>query len=252
MQARDAVAVVGVMLLGGCAAGSPGAGTPPRPPASPSPTATSSAPSHQPSQSGSASPSGTAEPAAFAASVRTIGPALERRMASSWRPGCPVPLTDLRYVTVSYVDFGGRTRTGELVVHRSVAQELVDVFRELYEERFPVRRMRLVDDFGGSDDASMAADNTSAFNCRRSTGSGAWSAHADGRALDINPRENPYVRGSTVLPPAGRAYVDRDQAGPGMIVEGGPVVAAFDRRGWSWGGRFRELKDYQHFSEDGR
>jgi hypothetical protein len=171
-------------------------------------------------------------------------------MHASWRPGCPVPLEDLRYLRVSHVDFGGAAHTGELVVHADAADPTIEVFRRLYEQRFPIRSMRLVDDFGGSDDASMAADNTSAFNCRAVTGGTGWSRHAYGRAIDLNPVENPYVRGGTVLPPAGRGFLDRSPARPGMAEAG--AVAAFEAVGWSWGGSFSAGPDYQHFSADGR
>ncbi len=174
-------------------------------------------------------------------------------MARSWRDGCPVPLEDLRYVTVTYVGFDGASRTGELVVNRSVAADVVEVFRALHAARFPIRSMRLVDDFDADDDASMAADNTSAFNCRASTGSpGEWSQHSFGRAIDVNPRENPYVSGGTVLPPTGAAYVDRTRPGRGLVRPRGPVVEAFAGVGWTWGGTYASLKDYQHFSDNGR
>jgi hypothetical protein len=171
-------------------------------------------------------------------------------MSSSWRPGCPVPLADLRYVRLSYVDFGGAPHAGELVVHADATGAVIEAFRRLYEQRFPIRSMRLVDDFGGSDDASMDADNTSAFNCRPVTGGTGWSRHAYGRAVDINPVENPYVRGGIVLPPAGRDYLDRSPARPGMVEAG--AVDAFAAVGWSWGGTFSTGPDYQHFSADGR
>jgi hypothetical protein len=103
-----------------------------------------------------------------------------------------------------------------------------------------------IDAYGGDDDASMADDNTSAFNCREVTGGAGWSQHAYGLAIDINPLENPYVRGDEVLPPAGQEYLDRDDVRPGMIIEGDDVVRAFTFRGFEWGGNFRTLKDYQH------
>jgi hypothetical protein len=106
--------------------------------------------------------------------------------------------------------------------------------------------MQRIEAYGGDDDASMAADNTSAFNCREITGGGAVSNHALGVAIDINPVENPYVRGGDVLPPAGAEYLDREDVRPGMIVEG-DVTAAFDAIGFDWGGRWRSLQDYQHF-----
>ncbi len=157
-------------------------------------------------------------------------------------------------MTVPYVDFNGVARRGVLVVHRDVADEVGRVFARLRDARFPIRQIRKVDAYGGSDDDSMAADNTSAFNCRTVVGgSGGWSEHAYGRALDINPRENPYVyRNGTVAPPEGRAYVDRSPSRQGMVMVGGVVDRAFASVGWGWGGRFRSTKDYQHFSESGR
>jgi hypothetical protein len=129
---------------------------------------------------------------------------------------------------------------------------MVRVFRALYEARFPVQRLRTVEQYGSDDDASMAANNTSAFNCRPVAGGTGWSEHAYGAALDVNPVQNPYVRGSTVEPEAGRAYLDRSHVRPGMVVAGDLVVRAFAAVGWEWGGDFRTLKDYQHFSASGR
>ena len=188
---------------------------------------------------------------AFRSTVRTIGPELADRMRpSSWRPGCPVPLRDLRYLRLSFVRFDGTAGYGRMVVHEDVAQSVVGVFRALYEQRFPIRRMRLVDAYGGSDDASMAADNTSAFNCRRVTGGTSWSEHSYGRAIDVNPVQNPYVAGSTVAPPAGSSYVARSPLRKGMVTPG--VRSAFAAIGWSWGGAWTTKKDYQHFSSTGR
>ncbi len=125
---------------------------------------------------------------AFTGSVSRIGPALRERMTGvSWRPGCPVPLRDLRLLTLSYRGFDGKTRTGRLVVHEDVASDVVDVFRTLYRAGYPIRRMKLIDAYGGSDFDSIEADNTSAFNCRRATGSGNWSQHAFGLARSRTP-----------------------------------------------------------------
>lgn len=189
---------------------------------------------------------------AFASSVGPITVELSERMIpSSWREGCPVPLEDLRYLTVSYVTFEGLVATGELVVHADVADDVVQVFALLYAARYPVRSMRLVDDFGGDDDASMAADNTSAFNCRAATGGTTWSEHAYGRAIDLNPVENPYVLGDHVAPSAGHAFADRPDA-PGVIRANDAVVRAFAAVGWQWGGIWDRPVDYQHFSVSGR
>lgn len=187
----------------------------------------------------------------FTSSVGEITPELAERMAASWRPGCPVPLADLRYLTVSHVTFDGGVAVGELVVHADVADGLVDVFATLFAQRFPIRSMRLVDDFGADDTASMDGDNTSAFNCRAVTGGTGWSEHAYGRAIDLNPIENPYVLGRHVAPAAGRAYADRPDL-PGVVHDGDVVVAAFAAAGWRWGGHWDSPVDYQHFSVSGR
>ena len=190
----------------------------------------------------------------FRSSVSRIGADLRERMRWSWHEGCPVPLRDLRYLTVSYVNVRHHARVGELVVHKQVASDVVDVLRVLYRERFPIRRMRLVDDYRGSDARSMRHDNTSAFNCREVSDSpGTWSQHSYGRALDVNPVENPYVDADgDVQPRAGEPYADRSRRARGMIRPGGAVVRAFASIGWEWGGSWVGSKDYQHFSENGR
>ena len=170
----------------------------------------------------------------------------------SWWPGCRVALRDLRLLTLSHWGFDGRPRTGLLVVHRDVAGELVAVFRDLYAARFPIRRMVPVDAYGGSDFRSIEADNTSAFNCRYVDGTTRWSNHAYGTAIDVNPIENPYVSGGRTAHAASRPYVRRMPRRQGTAFEGGPLVRAFDRVGWGWGGRWTSPKDYQHFSANGR
>lgn len=181
-----------------------------------------------------------------------VRPVSIARLGSSHRAGCPVTSSDLRLVELTHWGFDGRTHRGELVVHRDVATAVVRVFRDLHVARFPVQRIETVDRYGSDDDRSMAANNTSAYNCRPTTGGTGWSEHAYGRAVDVNPVQNPYVRGTTVEPPAGRSYLDRSDVRPGMVVAGDAVVRAFAAAGWEWGGDFRTLKDYQHFSESGR
>jgi hypothetical protein len=131
---------------------------------------------------------------------------------------------------------------------------VVSVFHELYDQDFPIARMQLVDDYQGSDDLSMEANNTSAFNCREVTGRpGVWSQHSYGGAIDINPVQNPYISsGGTVLPPAGVDYVDRSKDAPGMIHAGDCTVQAFADIGWYWGGAWTSPKDYQHFSHNNK
>jgi D-alanyl-D-alanine carboxypeptidase len=184
--------------------------------------------------------------------VGTISPVRQQDVRFSYRGGCPVAPAELRLVRVSYRGFDRRAHVGALVVHRRVARDVVTVFRRLYAARFPIRRMTPISAFRGSDDASMAADNTSGFNCRRAVGGSGWSQHAYGMAIDVNPVENPYVLNGRTLPPAGRAYVNRTRVHRGMAVRGGVLVNAFASVGWKWGGRWSGAPDYQHFSVSGR
>jgi hypothetical protein len=190
---------------------------------------------------------------AYRGSIARIDAKQAARMKGvSWRPGCPVGLDSLRVLTVRYRGFDGRPKTGRLIVHEDVAADVLGVFRRLYAARFPIRRMVPVDAYGGSDFRSIEADNTSAFNCRYVDGTRRWSEHAYGRAIDVNPIENPYVSGGATSHRASRTYVDRSRRRPGMAYEGGALVRAFDRIGWGWGGRWASVKDYQHFSASGR
>jgi hypothetical protein len=213
---------------------------------------------------GAAETSATAAPGATVATSTTVNPPIPRWRApvfessigpvsaadvsASYRSGCPVPPDQLRMVTVSHWGFDGFVHTGRIVVRDVYASAIVSVFNRLYDVRFPIERMEPVDVYGGSDDASMAANNTSAFNCRPVTGGTSFSEHAYGRAIDVNPVQNPYVSGSTVLPPAGRAYANPNTQATGKIHAGDAVVQAFQSIGWFWGGAWSSPKDYQHFS----
>ena len=188
----------------------------------------------------------------FRFSISPIGPQLAARMTGvSWRAGCPVHLRDLRLIHARHWGFDRKPRTGVLVVHEDVDEAIVAVLRRLYAERFPIRRMRLVDAYGASDFRSIEADNTSAFNCRPVAGTSRWSQHAYGRAIDVNPIENPYVSGGQTSHPASVPFLDRSFRRPGMAFEGGALVEAFRSIGWGWGGDWSGVKDYQHFSESG-
>jgi hypothetical protein len=142
-----------------------------------------------------------------------------------------------------------------MIVAASAVPPMRRAFGRLFQARFPIRRMRLVDAYGASDYASIEADNTSAFNCRRATGATRWSEHAYGRAVDVNPIENPYVQpdGGTAHR-ASRRYLDRSRHRRGMAFRGGVLVRAFAHAGWGWGGDWRppSATDYQHFSATGR
>jgi len=170
----------------------------------------------------------------------------------SWHPGCPVALDALSLVTVPYLDPEGVPHAGEIIIGTQHAPALVAIFRELYESHFPIARMEPVDAFGGDDQRSMAANNTSGFNCRPGHYANEWSQHALANAVDLNPLWNPQLRDEWISPPAGRAWMNRVDVRPGMAVRGGTAVTIFRSHGWRWGGRWPKPKDYQHFSASGR
>ena len=197
-------------------------------------------------------PSPSSSEVAFRGSVSPIDAAVRERMTASWRPGCPVPLADLRLLRMTHWGYDDRVHPGEIVVRSDHAREVLGVFEALFDARFPIRRMELVDVYDGDDDKSMAANNTSGFNCRASGGGGSWSQHAYGLAIDINPIQNPYVpRNGPIEPPAGASYADRTREAEGLIRPNDVVVSAFERIGWEWGGYWSSAKDYQHFSANG-
>ncbi|MGE0727163.1 MAG: M15 family metallopeptidase [Acidimicrobiia bacterium] len=259
--ATTTTAATATTALAGTGA-TPPASAPPvgAPPTTAAPTTATPATEPTSTEPPSTAPPSTAPPAAvryegpdgFVATARPIDAALRARMEpTSWRPGCPVGLEELRYLELGHIGFDGAAHTGELVVHADAVDPIVTVFQRLWTAGFPIRRLRLIDDYGGDDFASIEADNTSAFNCRYVAGTTRWSNHATGRAIDINPLENPYVSGGRTEHPASVPYLDRNAGLPGMIVEGGPVVAAFYEVGWGWGGRWGGDLDHQHFSASG-
>lgn len=188
----------------------------------------------------------------FASRREAVGPGTAHPLRHSYRAGCPVGAADLVAIRFPHWDFAGGSVTGVVIVHRSVANDVEQALHRLHDLGFPLRRAVPVDAYGGDDDRSMAADNTSAFNCRTVAGTSTLSQHAYGWALDLNPVENPFVRGSTVEPPAGAEYTDRSGRRPGMVLAGDPVVSVFAGIGWEWGGDWSSAKDYQHFSLTGR
>jgi hypothetical protein len=192
-------------------------------------------------------------PPAFHAHVAPLSPALRAQMTGvSWHRGCPVPLAELRLLTLSYRGFDGRVHSGRLIANADAAPALVAGFRRLFADGVPIRRMEPVDAYGGDDSRSIEADNTSAFNCRVVEGGTHWSQHAYGRAVDVNPIENPYVSASgRTEHRASRPYLDRTRRRPGMAYRGGPLVRAFATQGWGWGGSWSGARDFQHFSANG-
>ncbi|HEX5955797.1 MAG TPA: M15 family metallopeptidase [Solirubrobacterales bacterium] len=193
------------------------------------------------------------EPAFEGRSEPIRGAVEERIVGSSWHRGCPVHHSKLRLLEVSHWGFDGEVHRGRLIVHGGHDRAILGVMQRLFERRYPIRRMELIDRYGADDRRSMAADNTSAFNCRFVAGTNRWSMHAYGKAIDINPTENPYVSGSHVSPPDGEPFADRSRDAEGMIHAGDAVVRAFaGGAGWRWGGAWPgSTKDYQHFSSNG-
>ena len=174
-------------------------------------------------------------------------------LGDSWHPGCPIGPRELRALTLTFWGFDHTAHHGVLIVRSRAVSAYVSAFRAMYAGKFPIRRIRPVSEYGGSDNRSMRHDNTSAFNCRYAVSNGPkhWSMHAYGEAVDINPVENPYKLNGEVLPPKGEPYMDRSNVRPGMIVNGSLPVRAFSSLGWGWGGYWSSSPDYQHFSSTG-
>lgn len=187
----------------------------------------------------------------FHATTSAVSPAVRRRMGETYRPGCPVPLSRLRYLTLTFRGFDGRAHTGELVVAASAAPSVVRVFRALFTQGFPLEEMRLPTTADLTAPPTGDGNDTAGFVCRAARGQTRFSAHAYGLAIDVNPFQNPYRKGDLVLPELASAYLDRRWVRPGMLQPGSAAVLAFQREGWTWGGTFKSLKDYQHFSVTG-
>jgi hypothetical protein len=170
---------------------------------------------------------------------------------SSWSAGCPVSLSQLRYVTVSFRGFDGRAHTGELLVNRRVAGDVVTVFRRLFASNWPIEEMRITSAADLTAPPTGDGNDTSAFACRPVRGQKVWSQHAYGLAIDVDPFQNPYVDGRTVLPELAKSYANRKLKLPGVIKPGSAPALAFASVGWGWGGHYSSKKDWMHFSSTG-
>ena len=177
-----------------------------------------------------------------------------RMQGRSYPQECRIARSELRYLELSFVDFDGREHVGQMVCNKQIANDLLYVFRQLYEARYPIASMRLIDDYEADDSRSMASNNTSCFCYRRVAGSKSLSKHSRGMAVDINPLYNPcvYVKSGRVLPPEGNKYAhDRDKRKdiPSKIDATDLCYRLFVSRGFRWGGTWRTIKDYQHFEK---
>lgn len=219
-------------------------------PAAPPPAATSPPTHAAPSPPAVARPSPfVPRPPTSAPVAPTVHPVTAADLGASWRAVCPLEPARLRRIVLDYVGFDGRTHRGALIVHEELVAEVIAIFEQLRQLRYPIEKMRTVEHYPGADDElSMQDNNTSAFNCRDIPGTGRWSQHAYGRAIDVNPLLNPYIDRTGAFQPRNAApYLDRNRNDPGILHDGDPAVLAFTDRGWRWGGHWQTPKDYQHF-----
>jgi hypothetical protein len=188
--------------------------------------------------------------------IKIIDQELEKRIVgNSWEAACPVPLSELRYLTINYWGYDDKAHIGEMIVHEQVAQEVLDIFQELFENKFPIQSMRLIDDYfkpnqtkNDVDELSMLDNNSSAFFFRYIGKTTIVSEHGMGTAIDINPLVNPFVRGDYVCPVSSKEFCDRTRKDvKGLLTDDCICVKAFEKRGWIWAGKWKKVQDYQHF-----
>jgi hypothetical protein len=196
--------------------------------------------------------------AAFHSAAQPLSPSLRSQLAGRfWHAGCPVALADLRVLSVTYWGFDGKAHPGQLVVNERAAAPLAKVFRRLYQLRFPIRHLTVADAYGPAQTQPRDGDISGSFECRNAVPSPCspgkptgWSMHAYGLAIDLNPRENPYVGCGQSRDPEAVSYMNRSKPRKGMVTPG--VVEAFRSIGWGWGGSWTgDTKDYMHFSSTG-
>lgn len=178
----------------------------------------------------------------------------ERMQGKSFPVGCKVSRNDLRYLRIKHYDLQGRVHEGEMICNKRIANDLIDIFKELYRQKYPIERMRLIDDYDADDEKSMQANNTSCFCYRRVEGYNKLSNHSMGMAVDINPLYNPlykrYSNGKELVQPSNaKRYCDRKASFNYKIVKGDLLYRLFVNHGFEWGGDWHSKKDYQHFEK---
>jgi poly-gamma-glutamate synthesis protein (capsule biosynthesis protein) len=183
---------------------------------------------------------------------------IENRMVAgnSYKDGCPVELKDLKYLTLSYIDFENKNKIGELIVHKDISKEIIEIFEKLYNINYPIYKMKLVSDFKANDFKSIEENNTSAFNCRNIANTSRWSNHAYGRAIDINPIQNPYIsKDGKIFHNDSNKHRKREHTNllnsqdKARLLKNDKAVKIFKRYGFIWGGNWKSIKDYQHFDK---
>ena len=173
----------------------------------------------------------------------------KKMMNSSFHNRGHITREDLRLLLVGHYNFDNKAQQGEIIVHEKVAEEILEIFQELYDHKYPINKISLAHHYNGSDDLSMADNNTHSFNDRLITGGKSLSHHAYGLAIDINPVQNPYVYNQIILPPMGKEFLERDEQITGIIIKEDLCYQAFISRGWQWGGDWTKPVDYQHFEK---
>lgn len=168
---------------------------------------------------------------------------------NSYNTKGPVKIEDLVLVKVRYINFNNEEKIGSIIINKRLSKDIYEIFNELYEAKYPIDKINLIDKYDNSDDLSMTDNNTYAFSMRMKTGKKTYSNHAYGFAIDINPVQNPYIKNKVITPEAGVEYLDRNDKRKGMIIKGDVCYNAFKKRGWTWGGDWNSLKDYQHFEK---
>lgn len=178
----------------------------------------------------------------------------KRMQGKSYKDNCTIPLKELRYIKILHYGFDGKIKSGELVCHHTIAADLIDIFRELYKACYPIECVQLIDDYNANDEQSMLHNNTSCFNYRHVAGTRSLSLHSQGKAIDINPLYNPYVKrlrngSASISPKTGRAYANRSKTFKHKIDHNDLVYKLFKQHGFTWGGDWKSVKDYQHFEK---
>lgn len=167
----------------------------------------------------------------------------------SYKDGCTLPYEDLKYIKVKHIGFDNKTHDGELIVNKAIAEDTIKIFKELYDYKYPIEKIVLIDEYDADDEASMEDNNSSAFNFRVIAGTDKISKHAYGMAIDINPLYNPYFSKIGILPVGSKSYADRMLNSSYMISHDDICYKIFLKYGFTWGGDFKDFKDYQHFEK---
>jgi LAS superfamily LD-carboxypeptidase LdcB len=175
----------------------------------------------------------------------------EKMQGKSYKENCTVPREELRYLHILHVGFDNNTHEGELIVNKRIAEDVLDIFKELYKAGYQIEKVRLIDEYNAQDELSMRDNNSSAFNFRYISYSTTLSKHAMGLAVDINTLYNPYIKqvdGRLNIEPANAVqYVDRNRQFPHKIDHQDLCYKLFTKYGFEWGGDWEDSKDYQHF-----